>query len=179
MDQLLLVCVIGYLTHLQHDLPKALNMSSGRGVSCFLQWQIITGVCVLLLSARLCTSLRAVPEKPSVHASEVSERASPPRTLCFELCNGFANQRIGLATGILLAHLLGRSAVLPEALAYGRQATDEWNSGQLKDLFPLSELYDTEVGLLRQVSCMVQELFAGAQSRHSTCKLYMCLNDMF
>ena len=82
----------------------------------------------------------------SLNASSLQASGSQAsRTLRFELCNGFANQRIALVFGILFAHILGRSAVLPYALMNGAQTADEWNLGELSGLTPLSELYDIEV----------------------------------
>lgn len=75
----------------------------------------------------------------------LSDRALPSRTLTFELCNGFANQRIALASGIIFAYLLDRHAVLPEAVANGIQTTDDWRHGELEQHIQLSDMYDTEV----------------------------------
>ena len=128
-----------------------------------LQSSAFFWVCVIVLFAQHCTSLEDWPTvSPDLHGSSLhaSGQSGPPRStqlyneaqhrfssrsFRFSLCNGFANQRIGLASGIIFAHLLGRSAVLPNAVANGTQATDDWNLGQLEDLLPLSAMYDTEV----------------------------------
>jgi hypothetical protein len=49
--------------------------------------------------------------------------AAPPRTLSFQVCNGFANQRLSLVYGLVIAKQLGRAAVLPALLTDGTQLT--------------------------------------------------------
>lgn len=66
-------------------------------------------------------------------------------TLRFEVCNGFANQRLALVYGILLAHLLGRTAVLPSVLTNGTQVSDDWVAGDASTTVPLSKMYDAQV----------------------------------
>lgn len=50
----------------------------------------------------------------------------PPanRTLRFGVCNGYANQRLAVLYGIMLARRLGRSAVLPVLIDNGLQRSD-------------------------------------------------------
>jgi len=48
----------------------------------------------------------------------------PPRTLHFDVCNGFANQRLALVYGLVAAKRLGRAAVLPNLILDGTQSTD-------------------------------------------------------
>jgi hypothetical protein len=43
------------------------------------------------------------------------------RTLRFEVCNGFANQRLSLVYGIIIARELDRAAVLPNFIRNGSQ----------------------------------------------------------
>ena len=50
--------------------------------------------------------------------------AAPLRTLSFQVCNGFANQRLALAYGLAIARRLGRAAVLPDLLLDGTQLSD-------------------------------------------------------
>ncbi len=68
------------------------------------------------------------------------------RTFRFDLCNGFANQRVALAYGIVMAHWLGRAAVLPEVLLNGTQGSDDWTLGTDNSTKPLSFVYDSQVG---------------------------------
>lgn len=121
-------------------------------MSCKLRCALVTAA-LIVLSAGYCTSQpvqgQAHQRRSRLHTqSPRSEHASLSHTLQFELCNGFANQRIALASGIVIAHLLGRSAILPDAVANGTQATNDWRYGSNADLVPLSDMYDTEVRLL-------------------------------
>lgn len=133
--------------------PEA-SVSAMGSAWCSFHRQAVFTLCIVALCVRHCASQseslahrrRSRLHTPVSQASPQSELELPARTLRFELCNGFANQRIALATGIVLARLLDRSAVLPEAVANGTQATDHWQYGQLEDLVPLSDMYDIEVG---------------------------------
>ena len=113
------------------SLCLALCVIAALAQQCFCQ-QTLTANGDLALTGLDASSLQASGSQAS-------------RTLRFELCNGFANQRIALVFGILYAHILGRSAVLPYALMNGAQTADEWNLGDISGLAPLSELYDVEV----------------------------------
>ncbi|KAI8467661.1 MAG: hypothetical protein J3K34DRAFT_523549 [Monoraphidium minutum] len=55
-------------------------------------------------------------------AGGASGLARPP-TLHFEVCNGFANQRLSIMYGLVIAKALGRAAVLPALLLDGTQMT--------------------------------------------------------
>ena len=74
-----------------------------------------------------------------------SEGHYQARTFRFDVCNGFANQRVALAYGIVMAHWLGRAAVLPSVLLNGTQGTDDWTLGDGNSTIPLSVLYDSQV----------------------------------
>ncbi|KAI8477207.1 MAG: hypothetical protein J3K34DRAFT_381683 [Monoraphidium minutum] len=50
--------------------------------------------------------------------------APPHQTLSFQVCNGFANQRLALIYGLVIAKQLGRAAVLPTLILDGTQLTD-------------------------------------------------------
>ena len=125
-----------------------------------LRCRTVVNICVVALFAQQCASQseplvhqrRSRLHTPVAQDSTHSESLIPSRTLRFEVCNGFANQRIALASGIVFAHLLDRSAVLPEAVANGTQATGDWQYGQSEDLIPLSDMYDTEVSDARNYS---------------------------
>lgn len=113
-----------------------------------LRWQTFANIYVVVLCAQHCASSRRellVRERTHSPENSLSDRAVPSRTLKFELCNGFANQRIALASGIIFATLLDRYAVLPEAVANGIQITDDWRHGESEQNIQLSDMYDTEV----------------------------------
>ena len=59
--------------------------------------------------------------------STVPCRPPPPTIpqMQFELCNGFANQRLALLSGLVLALDLNRVMVLPRVLLNGTQPTSE------------------------------------------------------
>ena len=129
-------------------------MTSGWTWQHSLQWQAFVCLFTVICFAQHCTSFEDVPkvrmQRSSPHTSVdeaalTSERSFPSRTLRFALCDSFANQRIAIASGVIFAQLLGRSAVLPDAVADETQATDEGNHGQLEGQVPLSAVYDTEV----------------------------------
>ena len=47
------------------------------------------------------------------------------------MCNGFANQRLSVVYGVLLAHRLGRSPVLPVLMRDGIQRDDKTVTAQV------------------------------------------------
>jgi hypothetical protein len=57
----------------------------------------------------------AAAEEPS------SAEGSSSKTLGFEVCHGFAAQRLSIAHGLLIARQLGRTPVLPTLMQYGVQ----------------------------------------------------------
>ena len=48
-----------------------------------------------------------------------------PQTLRFKVCNGFANQRLAVMYGVLLAVKTGRSPVVPVLIGEGTQSTTQ------------------------------------------------------
>lgn len=65
---------------------------------------------------------------------------STERTLRFQVCNGMANQRLSIVYGILLAHRLGRTPVLPVLLRNGTQRTSSLSPTDEK--IPFENVYD-------------------------------------
>lgn len=107
-----------------------------------------TLLCLLLISASHSEAVHHTKRKTArklAGAFAESAGLDQARTLRFEVCNGFANQRLALVYGILLAHLLGRAAVLPSVLTNGTQASDEWVAGDANSTSPLSNMYDSQV----------------------------------
>ena len=74
-----------------------------------------------------------------------SEGFYTARTLRYDVCNGFANQRIAIAYGVVMAHYLGRAAILPDILMNGTQGSDDWTLGSENSTLPLSIMYDSQV----------------------------------
>lgn len=69
----------------------------------------------------------------------------PLRTLRFKLCNEFADQRLALMYGVLLANVTGRIPVLPELLLKGEQYNNDDNqSSAAEATVPMSEVYDVD-----------------------------------
>lgn len=64
------------------------------------------------------------------------------QTLRFEVCNGFANQRLSVVYGIMLAARLQRSPVLPRLLSDGLQRSDEAKVAGAGSGTPFSQIYD-------------------------------------
>ncbi|EFJ43295.1 hypothetical protein VOLCADRAFT_106875 [Volvox carteri f. nagariensis] len=68
----------------------------------------------------------------------------PPKsqTLRFKVCNGFANQRLSIVYGVLLAQRLGRTPVLPVLLRDGIQRTDATVIAHGANKVPFEDVYD-------------------------------------
>eukprot|EP00198_Chlamydomonas_reinhardtii_P010596 XP_001699933.1 predicted protein [Chlamydomonas reinhardtii] len=68
----------------------------------------------------------------------------PPanRTLRFGVCNGYANQRLAVLYGIMLARRLGRSAVLPVLIDNGLQRSDTNVLASGDNQVAFSQMYD-------------------------------------
>ncbi|KXZ50966.1 hypothetical protein GPECTOR_14g21 [Gonium pectorale] len=64
------------------------------------------------------------------------------RTLRFAVCNGYANQRLSVLYGTLLAKRLGRSAVLPVLVDNGLQRTDDAVLASGDNQVPFGDMYD-------------------------------------
>ena len=152
--------------------PGASVFKGMGSACCSLFYQAAVGFCIVALCAQLCASQSepvARQRRSRLHpfasqSSPQSDRGSHPHTLRFELCNGFANQRIALATGVALARLLDRTAVLPEAVLNGSQGTDDWRYDQSDNHTPLSDIYDTEVSNFRRCGSYTQESSPGLES---------------
>lgn len=65
------------------------------------------------------------------------------RTLRFPVCNGFANQRLSVVYGVLLARHLGRTPVLPMLLRDGLQRTDAAVVANGMNRAAFDEVYDS------------------------------------
>jgi hypothetical protein len=74
-----------------------------------------------LLRNQQAQDVRSTPQSPVV----ASPKPVVNRTLRFQVCNGFANQRLSIVYGALLARRTGRALVLPHLIAAGSQASDE------------------------------------------------------
>lgn len=60
----------------------------------------------------------------------VADAQPAARTLRFQVCNGFANQRLGIVYGVLFAARTNRTPVLPDLLEDGTQMTGDQVGGQ-------------------------------------------------
>lgn len=69
------------------------------------------------------------------------------QTVSFEVCNGFANQRLSLVYGLVIAKKLGRAAVLPTMILDGTQLTerDKLASDDRTSTTLFESFYDAEV----------------------------------
>ena len=70
------------------------------------------------------------------------EQAAPPTTLRFATCNGFANQRLSLVYGVILAKELNRTPVAPEFVLDGTQSTTAAVLSTVSNARPFQEVYD-------------------------------------
>jgi hypothetical protein len=78
--------------------------------------------------------------RPRIHQTE--ENALPlKKTLSFSVCNGFANQRLSLLYGVVIAKQLERSIYLPNLIEDGVQYTTKTNYGKGA---PFESMYDRE-----------------------------------
>lgn len=92
------------------------------------------------ISPRVIPSLRL-----QTLETKQKEKAMESRTLRFLTCNGFANQRLALAYGIILAKATNRVPVLPDFLLNGIQRTDAWIVDVNRNSsLPMSNMYDTK-----------------------------------
>ncbi|GAQ85030.1 hypothetical protein KFL_002180050 [Klebsormidium nitens] len=83
-------------------------------------------------------TLPPVPTRNVQHAIE-------SRTLRFLTCNGFANQRLALVYGIVIAKLTDRIPVLPDFLLNGLQRSDAWIVDTISNgSVPMSEVYNVQ-----------------------------------
>ncbi|KAJ9509652.1 hypothetical protein QJQ45_011339 [Haematococcus lacustris] len=85
------------------------------------------------------------PDHPAQLGFEPATLLKGKKTLQFPVCNGMANQRLSLLYGVMLAHELGRVAILPDFLLSGVQ-WDEKDvvAGKETGSVPMSRLYDVQ-----------------------------------
>lgn len=93
------------------------------------------------MAASLSIFPRTLPPKPTQNLRPLTQ----VRTLRFQTCNGFANQRLSLAYGVILAKLTNRVPVLPDFLLNGLQRSDKWvtDAGSNGSL-PMPDVYDVQ-----------------------------------
>ncbi|KAL4447483.1 hypothetical protein ABPG75_004702 [Micractinium tetrahymenae] len=69
-------------------------------------------------------------------------------TLSFQVCNGFANQRAALISGIVLAAQLNRTVILPRLLLNGTQPDEAEVNEKTSGSIPFGDMFD--VGIFTQ-----------------------------
>ncbi|KAG2430860.1 hypothetical protein HXX76_009834 [Chlamydomonas incerta] len=74
--------------------------------------------------------------------SALGDFALVNKTLRFPVCNGFANQRLSILYGVVLAKRLGRAAVLPVLVDNGLQRGDSAVLATANNQIPFEEMYD-------------------------------------
>ncbi|KAG2445065.1 hypothetical protein HYH02_008932 [Chlamydomonas schloesseri] len=75
-------------------------------------------------------------------SSGLGDFAPVNKTLRFPVCNGFANQRLSILYGMVLAKRLGRAAVLPVLVDNGLQRGDSAVLATANNQIPFEEMYD-------------------------------------
>ncbi|GFR46701.1 hypothetical protein Agub_g8320 [Astrephomene gubernaculifera] len=93
----------------------------------------------------------------------------PPKhqTMRFQVCNGFANQRLSVVYGVLLAHRLGRTPVLPVLMRDGIQRTDATVTAQGANKVDFSEVYDLTYFLYEMAKAGIRILEPHEAPMHS------------
>eukprot|EP00798_Chlamydomonas_sp_ICE-L_P015288 gene15288-21372_t len=76
--------------------------------------------------------------------AERDQEATASRTLRFKVCNGYANQRLSLVYGVLLAIKTGRSPVLPFMVADGTQMNMATVLAGVNNRAYFSDMYDED-----------------------------------
>ncbi|PSC70561.1 Glycosyl transferase family 8 [Micractinium conductrix] len=71
-------------------------------------------------------------------------RAGEP-TLSFQVCNGFANQRVAVLSGVLIAAQLNRTVVLPRLLLNGTQPTAAEVNERVTGSVPFGNMFDVKL----------------------------------
>lgn len=74
--------------------------------------------------------------------AKAAQHSATSRTLRFTVCNGFANQRLAILYGIVLALRTGRIPILPDLIHDGIQLTDAHIMPTADNTQPFSEFYD-------------------------------------
>lgn len=127
----------------ESDREPLSGRSARRLTSSMHSPDAITGIVDAIERSKVAVKVppRTLPPIPS----RESKLGSQSRTLRFLTCNGFANQRLSLAYGMILAKMTNRIPVLPSFLLNGLQRGDAWitdigNNGSL----PMSAMYDME-----------------------------------
>ncbi|GFR49842.1 hypothetical protein Agub_g11783, partial [Astrephomene gubernaculifera] len=103
-----------------------------------------------LQARRMTGSRSAKADKETFHTATAQPNATllgypwtpANRTIRFQVCNGFANQRLSIMYGILLARRLNRSAVLPVLIDNGLQRSDAAVLVNADNQVPFSSMYD-------------------------------------
>ena len=100
----------------------------------------------------------------------------PPvnQTLRFNVCNGFANQRLSVVYGVMLAVRLNRSVVMPELLTDGLQRTNADKVADGTNSVPFGDVYDEmhfRVALARAGIRVLTEAEAPPATTYATVKL--------
>jgi hypothetical protein len=105
----------------------------------------LLGVVTRGIRTGMATAQKVPPRTLSPIPTRQLRVADHSRTLRFVTCNGFANQRLSLAYGIILAKVTNRVPVLPDFLLNGRQSSDAWitDLGSNASL-PMAAMYDVE-----------------------------------
>ncbi len=84
----------------------------------------------------------------------------PPKhqTLRFPVCNGFANQRLSVVYGVLLAYRLGRTPVLPVLVRNGIQRNDAAVTASGTNKEPFEAVYDINFFLYEMAKAGIRVL---------------------
>ncbi|GIL81750.1 hypothetical protein Vretimale_1367 [Volvox reticuliferus] len=93
--------------------------------------------------AAATTTAAVAAEAAAEAVGDSSAQLQPQsRTLRFQVCNGFANQRLSIIYGALLAVRLDRTAVLPVLIDNGLQRTDNTILANTDNQVLFSDMYD-------------------------------------
>lgn len=114
---------IGYLAGVLHHRCSSDGTSAfSRWAAVVLHWQPPTGNIDHHGSTAMgCQQQDQQPVNPPVATAPPPPPLPTNFTLHFPVCNGFANQRLSILYGVLLAKRLNRAAVLPMLIDNGLQ----------------------------------------------------------
>lgn len=87
---------------------------------------------------------REVQRKSEDHLS-ITEPTLSESTLSFQVCNGFANQRVAVLSGIVLAAELNRTVILPHLLLNGTQPTEAEVNENTSGSVPFGHMFDVDL----------------------------------